>query len=58
MKIRIDSDTSVELNVSYTCQDPYLPVPESADTVHNCITGGSWTRDDLECLQGKLKDNC
>ena len=52
----IDSETSVELKVSYSCQLPFLLVPETANTVHSCITGGNWTQgDDFKCLRGILK---
>ena len=55
---QVDSVKIVELKVSYTCQTPYLLVPESADTVHSCLTGGSWNKpDDFECLKGWLQLN-
>ena len=50
---QVDSEKIVELKVSYTCKTPYLLVPESAATVHSCLTGGSWTTaDNFKCLQG------
>ena len=51
----VDSDTTVEQVVSYTCEDQYFLVPESEDTTHTCVNG-SWVNNEFECLKSKLSN--
>ena len=50
----VDSGEEVELEVSYTCQQPYFLVPYDQDTTHSC-DNGIWVFNEFECLSGKLE---
>ena len=50
----VDSGEEVELEVSYTCQQPYFLVPYDQDTTHSCVNG-TWVFKEFECLSGKLE---
>ena len=55
--VEVGSDTTVEQIVSYTCEDQYFLLPESADTTHNCVDG-SWIFNEFDCLKSKLTKTC
>ena len=44
--------SSLESVVEYSCVGDYHVVPTTADTTHQCLTGGSWSSENFECLKG------
>lgn len=54
--VNVNSDTTVEQVVSYTCKDQYFKVPESADTTHTCVNGSWVNNEKFECLKSKISN--
>ena len=49
---KVDENLEIELEVSYTCINPFIKIPASANTNYNCLEGGTWSGEEFKCAKG------
>ena len=49
---KVDENLEIELEVSYTCINPFIKIPASASTDYNCLEGGTWSGEEFKCAKG------